>query len=112
MAVLDTTSALPGAQAHVGQSIAKDVSIRLGDCLTLLQVMPAASVDAVVTSPPYNLGKKYNVHNDTMPEAAYLAFMGDVARELRRVMKPHGHMFLNVGWNTKHPWRSIDVLLT
>ena len=32
--------------------------------------------------------------------------------ELRRVLKPGGHVFLNVGWNTKHPWRSIDVLLT
>ena len=44
-----------------------------------------------------------------MPEAAYLAFMGDVAMELGRVMKPDGHVFLNVGWNSKHPWRSIDV---
>jgi hypothetical protein len=112
MAVFDTISALPEAQAHAGQSIAKNVFIRLGDCLIPLRAMPAASVGAVVTSPPYNLGKKYNVHNDNMPEAGYLAFMGDVAKELRRVMKPDGHMFLNVGWNTKHPWRSIDVLLT
>jgi site-specific DNA-methyltransferase (adenine-specific) len=82
-----------------------------GDCLAVLQTMPEASVDCVVTSPPYNLGKKYNVHDDNMPEAAYLAMMRNVAMELRRVLKLDGHVFLNMGWNTKHPWRSIDVLL-
>ena len=83
----------------------------LGDCLDVLRTMPTASIDAVVTSPPYNLGKKYSLHDDNMPEGAYLAFMGNVAKELDRVMKPDGHVFLNVGWNTKHPWRSIDVAL-
>jgi site-specific DNA-methyltransferase (adenine-specific) len=51
------------------------------------------------------------LHNDDMPEAAFLSWQGNVARELRRVMKPLAHVFLNVGWNTKHPWRSIDVAL-
>jgi site-specific DNA-methyltransferase (adenine-specific) len=88
------------------------ITIKQGDCLTGLQSMPEDSVSCVVTSPPYNLGKKYSLHDDNMPEAAYLAMMGNVARELGRVIKPDGHMFLNMGWNTKHPWRSIDVLLT
>ena len=82
-----------------------------GDCLTVLPTLPPASVAAVVFSPPYNLGKRYNLHNDNMSEAAYLAWQGRAAEELRRVLKPDGHVFLNVGWNTKHPWRSIDVLL-
>ena len=55
-----------------------------GDCLTVLPTLPPASVAAVVFSPPYNLGKRYNVHNDNMPEAAYLAWQGRAARELRR----------------------------
>jgi site-specific DNA-methyltransferase (adenine-specific) len=84
----------------------------LGDCLTVLQGMPEASVDCVVTSPPYNLGKPYSAYDDDMPEPAYLPAMGDVAKELRRVMKPESHVFLNMGWNTKHQWRSIDVALT
>lgn len=82
------------------------------DCRTVLQTMATASIDAVVTSPPYNLGKKYSVHDDNMPEWEYLKFMGDVAHELRRVLKPAGHVFLNVGWNSKAPWRSIDVAST
>jgi site-specific DNA-methyltransferase (adenine-specific) len=82
----------------------------LGDCLTVLQTMPEASVKASVFSPPYNLKKKYSLYNDDIPDAAYLADMGNAAMELRRVTRPDGHVFLNMGWNTKHPWRSIDVL--
>ena len=87
------------------------ITIHQGDCLSVLQGMPTASVKGVVTSPPYNLGKKYSLHDDNMPEDIYLTFKGGVAKELRRVMKPDGHVFLNMGWNIKHPWRSIDVLL-
>ena len=82
-----------------------------GDCLEELRAMPAASVDAAVFSPPYNLKKRYNVHNDDMPEAVYLAWQDEVARELRRVMKPFGHVFLNVGWNSRRQWRSNDVAM-
>ena len=55
------------------------ITMHQGDCLTVLRTMPEASVDAVVTSPPYNLKKPYSVHDDNMPEAVYLAWMGEVA---------------------------------
>ena len=110
MTVLDDITALSAIMDRVPNSSTQ--TIINGDCLAVLQGMPEASVKAAVFSPPYNLGKPYNVHNDNMPEAAYLSFMGNVAVELRRVLKPDGHVFLNVGWNTKHPRRSIDVLLT
>jgi site-specific DNA-methyltransferase (adenine-specific) len=82
-----------------------------GDCLVVLQTMPEASVDCVVTSPPYNLKKSYTVHDDNMPETAYLVWQGEVAQQLHRVMKPAGHVFLNVGWSSQRPYRSIDVLM-
>lgn len=88
------------------------ITVQQGDCLAVLPTMPARSIDCVVTSPPYNLGKGYSLHNDNMPEVAYLALMGNGAQELGRVVASDGHVFLNMGWNTKHPWRSIDVLLT
>jgi hypothetical protein len=44
-----------------------------GDCLAALRQMPASSVAVVVTSPPYNLGKKYGVYDDNLPKAEYLA---------------------------------------
>ena len=30
-----------------------------GDCMALLADIPSASVDLVITSPPYNVGKQY-----------------------------------------------------
>ena len=86
------------------------VTIHEGDCIEFMQQqLTPGSVSAVVTSPPYNLGKPYGVHDDNMPEAEYLAWQGKVAKEIARLLKPNGHLFLNVGWNSKHPWRSFDV---
>lgn len=39
------------------------IDLRLGDCLEVLRTMPDASVDAIVTDPPYGLsfmGKKWD----------------------------------------------------
>jgi DNA modification methylase len=82
-----------------------------GDCLDHMRTMPSQSVAAVVTSPPYNLGKSYSCHNDNMPEAQYLAWQDEVAQEIVRLLMPKGHLFLNVGWNSKHPMRSVQVML-
>jgi site-specific DNA-methyltransferase (adenine-specific) len=82
-----------------------------GDCLAHMRTMPAQSIDCIVFSPPYNLGKRYSLHNDRMADAAYLDWQGEVAAEVARLLKPQGHLFLNVGWNSKHPERSIEVFL-
>jgi site-specific DNA-methyltransferase (adenine-specific) len=82
-----------------------------GDCLAVMRSMPAASVHAVVTSPPYNLGKHYSLHDDNMPQHEYLTWMCGVAKDLRRVLRPDGHVFLNIGFDSKHPRRHEDVAL-
>jgi site-specific DNA-methyltransferase (adenine-specific) len=71
--------------------------------------MPAGSIAAVVTSPPYNLGKAYSSYNDSRPLEEYLAEQADVAEQIARVLKLDGHLFLNVGSNSQHPSRSEDV---
>lgn len=86
-------------------------TITEGDCLSVMRSMPAQSVDCVVTSPPYNLGKAYSLHNDRMTDAAYLDWQGEVAAEIARLLKPAGHLFLNIGWNSKRPARSVEVFL-
>src|SRR5580765_7454537 len=35
------------------------VSLYLGDCQDFLRQLPAGSVQLIVTSPPYNIGKQY-----------------------------------------------------
>jgi DNA modification methylase len=58
-----------------------------GDCLAHLRAMPPDCVDAVVTDPPWNLGKRYGAHNDAMPPDRYVEWLGDVLAECRRVSR-------------------------
>ena len=44
----------------------------LGDCIEVFNQLPAQSVDVIVTSPPYNLGIRYNRYQDSLTPAEYL----------------------------------------
>jgi DNA modification methylase len=76
------------------------VEIRIGDCRDLLRAMPDASAQCVVTSPPYFGLRDYGVGGQIGLEAtpdAFVAQMVDVFREVRRVLKDDGVLFLNLG---------------
>lgn len=65
-----------------------------GDCRELLRRLPAESIDLIVTSPPYNVGKAYEVRATL---ADYLARQTAVLAECRRVLRPTGSLFWQVG---------------
>ena len=67
------------------------------------------SVDVVVTSPPYNIGVKYNSYNDNVPTEEYLTWMEDIGVEIKRVLKDNGSFFLNIGNKPTNPWKAYDV---
>ena len=46
--------------------------IYLGDCVAGMHKLPGESVDVVVTSPPYNLGKEYSTYDDNKTPEEYL----------------------------------------
>lgn len=78
------------------------MSIRIihGDCRDVLLTLPSDSVDCIVTSPPYWGLRDYGVVGQIGLEptlADYLEIMAGVCRELRRVLKPTGTFWLNVG---------------
>ena len=81
----------------------------LGDCLDLLDRLPTGSIDAIVTSPPYNLGIEYRTYDDTMPRDRYLAWTGDWVKRAAGALSPHGSLFLNVGAKPTDPWTAMDV---
>ncbi|SEN87957.1 DNA methyltransferase [Nonomuraea pusilla] len=63
------------------------VTLYVGDCREVLAAMPDASVDAIVTDPPYELafmGRAW--------DASGIAFDPAVWRECLRVLKPGGHL--------------------
>ena len=69
-------------------------TIFLGDCMELLTRMPSHSVDLIVSSPPYNLGKEYEKKRAL---EVYLEEQTKVLRECARVLKPTGSIFWQVG---------------
>jgi site-specific DNA-methyltransferase (adenine-specific) len=86
-----------------------DISLLQGDCLDILPTLADMSVDAVVTSPPYNLGGDfhtcgngvrisygaYSGFDDDMPEGEYQRWQVDVLAELYRVVNDDGFVFYN-----------------
>ena len=71
-----------------------DVVLFDGDCSELLKNIPSSSVDLVITSPPYNIGKKYEKKTSL---ASYLKDMEPVIAEMDRVLASTGNLCWQVG---------------
>lgn len=88
----------------------KSIVLFHGDCLEGMErLIPEESVDIVVTSPPYNIGVRYGNYDDRVPRKAYLEWMRNWGVLIRRVLKPTGSLFLNVGSKPSDPWIPFDV---
>lgn len=75
-------------------------TIHQGDTLALLKSWPDACVDCVVTSPPYWSLRDYGVRGQLGLERTldeYLAKIAVLFVEVRRVLKPTGTLWLNMG---------------
>ncbi|MGZ4938622.1 MAG: DNA-methyltransferase [Halobacteriota archaeon] len=83
--------------------------IYIMDCIEGMKRLSDESIDVIVTSPPYNIGKKYSGYHDERPRVDYLAWMEEVAAESKRVLKDDGSFFLNVGGKSTDPWIATDV---
>lgn len=56
------------------------------------------SIHLAVTSPPYNLAKKYGKYSDNLPYEEYIEWLVDVFRECYRVLVEGGRLCINVGF--------------
>jgi site-specific DNA-methyltransferase (adenine-specific) len=75
----------------------------------VLCVLQEATVSAVVTSPPYNLGIDYRSYEDSLPRAQYLDWTDVWIGATARVLVREGSLFLNVGGKPTDPWTAMDV---
>ncbi|GGC96302.1 DNA-methyltransferase [Enterococcus wangshanyuanii] len=64
------------------------------ESLEYLKSMPDESVDLVVSSPPYNVGKEYE---DKATIEEYLSFQKQIIFEIYRILKPAGNVAWEVG---------------
>lgn len=98
--------------------------IHCGDCIEVMNKMPAESVGLVVTSPPYNLknstgngmkagtktGKWKNnplqngygeYHDDQMPHEKYVEWQRNCLTAMMRVLRADGAIFYNHKWRVQ-----------
>lgn len=77
--------------------------------------LQAATVDLIVTSPPYWRKRDYGVPNQIGQEDSpeeYVTALAEVLRECRRVLRPTGSIFLNIGDTYyRHTLLGIPALL-
>jgi adenine-specific DNA-methyltransferase len=71
-----------------------DVIMRCEDNLKFMRDLPDGSMQLIVTSPPYNLGKSYERKNSF---EAYLAGQAQVISECVRLLHPDGSLCWQVG---------------
>lgn len=81
--------------------------IILGDAIAVLKTLPDDSIDCCVTSPPYwnlrDYGMSGQIGNEpTMGE--YIQSIVSVFAEVRRVLKPQGTCWLNLGDTYASKW--------
>lgn len=102
--------ALPAQYLSHPAGTDRSIVLYQGDCFTgMKRLIEPESVDVVVTSPPYNIGIRYGAYDDTVPRDTYLKWMGDWGRLTRRILKPDGSLFLNIGSKPSDPWVPFDV---
>jgi DNA modification methylase len=96
--------------------------IKQGDALSVLKTMPEQSVHCCVTSPPYWGLRDYGVDGQLGLESTpdeYVEKMVEVFREVRRVLRDDGTLWLNLGdsyagsgkgaWDNKEVQKEVYV---
>lgn len=87
-----------------------------GDCLGLLhKTLAPASVDLIMTSPPFGLVRKKSYGNEDAD--LYVEWFRPFAEGMRRVLKEKGSLVIDIGgaWNRGTPTRSLyhfELLVT
>ena len=98
-----------GVLAGGGGAVSATWDVKVGDALAVLPTLEAGSVQCVVTSPPYWGLRDYGLPPTTWPDgwsgclgleptpAAFITHLVDVFREVRRVLRPDGVVWVNMG---------------
>ncbi|MEN9360630.1 MAG: hypothetical protein RL095_2165 [Verrucomicrobiota bacterium] len=70
------------------------MQIHCGDCLPFMRSMPDACVDLLLTDPPYFRVKAEAWDRQWSDADAFIAWIGELCQEWRRILKPTGTLFV------------------
>ena len=73
----------------------KNIRLYMGDSLALLAELPTGCLDLTVTSPPYNIGKEYEIVKGIDD---YVNWCVNWLLQLHRLTSPSGALWLNLGY--------------
>ncbi|MBM3303621.1 MAG: site-specific DNA-methyltransferase [Candidatus Aenigmarchaeota archaeon] len=80
------------------------------DCIEGMQkLIDEKSIDIIVTSPPYNIGVRYNSHVDNLPYEDYLNWMDIFGRLCSKILKDSGSLFFNIGDKVSDEFKAFEV---
>lgn len=88
--------------------------IIVGDALSVLRTLPSESAQVCVTSPPYWGTRDYGLDGQVGAEKSideYIATLRNTFRQVRRVLKKDGALWLNIGdvyTSGNRGWRAPD----
>lgn len=85
-------------------------TIHHGDCIEVMRTLPAESVDAIVTSPPYAMQREATYGG--VSEADYPAWTVAWMTEAQRLLKPDGSALINIRPHIKNGQISDYTLRT
>ena len=71
--------------------------VYLGDCIEIMKTLPSESIDLIFADPPFNIGIKYDVHNDNMPYEEYHNWSEKWIKETYRLLKDNGAIYIAIG---------------
>jgi site-specific DNA-methyltransferase (adenine-specific) len=81
------------------------------DCINFMNrmIVDGLSVDVIVTSPPYNINKKYQSYKDRRERKDYLSWLSDIAKTSYKILENDGSFFLNVSGTPSDSLLPLEV---
>ena len=81
-----------------------------GNCVEEMSKMPEATIDLIVTSPPYNVGIDYDSHDDKMTMSSYWKFTEQWLSKSFRLLKDDGRIAVNIPYEVNVQDRGGRIL--
>ncbi len=72
-----------------------EITVWQGHCLEVMRTLPDASVNLIITDPPYHTTKKANIAGDKdfKTDADYLEWLDIISQQWQRLLAPNGSLY-------------------